>query len=89
MIHSNANGRRDPWRLKLDALNFRVKAGVPSPLGGRVAADERLHDLQRRFTTVTSSSRRERNLSRADKIIIGIAASWALALALTWFLMGV
>jgi hypothetical protein len=26
MVHPGANGRRDPWRLKLDALNFRKKA---------------------------------------------------------------
>jgi hypothetical protein len=50
MVQPNANGRRDPWRLKLDALNFRKKA--ISPPGGQPAAEERPHDLHRRFETV-------------------------------------
>jgi hypothetical protein len=78
MVHPNANGRRDPWRLKLDALNFRKKAVIPP--GGQLAAEERPHDLQRRFETVSSGSGRERNLSSAA--VIGITASWALAMAL-------
>jgi hypothetical protein len=81
MVHPNGHGRRDPWRRKLDALNRRYKAIIPSPLGGRLATQERLQ----RFARVS----RARKLCGA--VFIGITASWAVALAvaLACLLMGV
>jgi hypothetical protein len=62
-----------------DAYRAPQDKKAPSPLGGRLAAEERRHDLRRRFAAVTSSSRRER-------YFYGIVAIWALALALVWLL---
>jgi hypothetical protein len=57
------------------------------PIRGRLAAEQRLRDLHRRFRAV--SRRRERAikaLSRSAKAAICVAALWAVVL--TWVLIG-